>query len=201
MHSKMVVAGIRAAKGSRRIASCRYNPRSATIVRDMRAHDERPPRRPGMHTDTDSPVTTFVLVPEQDLGHAIAKKLREDPRVQVCGVSTDPEKDMFRIWDADPDVIVADFEAGGLEFLYSERLPPGKHRVVFFAPRSEAGCDACYEALVQGAQGIMCRPDTAEKITLCSDLARSVREGAPMRPADCPAVERLQREEKTANES
>ena len=105
-----------------------------------------------MSTDSERPVSTFILVPERDLGHAISRKLREDPRVKVCGVSADPDKDMFRIWEANPDVIVADFEAGGLEFLYTERLPPGKHRVVFFAPRSEAGCDACYEALVNGAR-------------------------------------------------
>ena len=153
-----------------------------------------------MQSDSESPVTTFVLVPERDLGHAIAKKLREDPRVQVCGVSSDPDKDMFRIWEANPDVIVADYKAGGLDFLYSERLPPGDHRVVFFAPRSEEGCNACYEALVQGAQGIMCRPDSADDVTLCSDLAKSVRDGLPMRPTDCPAVERLQREQDAANE-
>lgn len=154
-----------------------------------------------MQTDPDSPVTTFVLVPESDLGHAIAKKLREDPRVHVCGVSTDPDRDMFRIWEANPDVIVADYKAGGLEFLYSERLPPGDHRVVFFAPRSEAGCDACYEALVNGAQGVMCRPDSADEVTLCDDLVRSVREGTPMRPVDCPAVERLKREGQSADGS
>ena len=147
-----------------------------------------------MQPEPDRPVTTFILVPEPDLGHAIARKLREDPRVRVCGVSTDPETDVFRIYEANPDVIVADFEAGGLEFLYSERLPPGKHRVVFFAPRSESGCDACYEALVHGAQGIMCRPDSAEDAQHCEDLVRSVRSGAPLRPADCPAVERLRRE-------
>jgi chemotaxis response regulator CheB len=147
-----------------------------------------------MTTEPQRDVTTFVLVPEEDLGHAIAKKLREDPRVKVCGVSTDPNKDMFRIWEANPDVIVADYKAGGLDFLYSERLPPGDHRVVFFAPRSEAGCDACYEALVNGAQGIMCRPELTDSITLCSDLTRSIREGTPMRPDDCPAVKRLERE-------
>ena len=154
-----------------------------------------------MPTDPESPVRTFVLVPEVDLGHAIAKKLREDPRVQVCGVSTDPDKDAFRIYEADPDVIVADFEAGGLEFLFSERLPPGrKHPVVFFAPRSESGCDACYEALVQGAQGIMCRPATAGDVTNCDELVRSIREGTPMRPADCPAVQRLQRDEEASDQ-
>lgn len=147
-----------------------------------------------MQADPDSPVRTFVLVPEEDLGHAIAKKLREDPRVQVCGVSTDPDRDAFRIFETDPDVIVADFKAGGLEFLYSERLPPGEHRVVFFAPRSEEGCDACYEALVHGAQGIMCRPGSADEVTLCDQLVRSVRNGTPLRPKDCPAVERLRRE-------
>ncbi len=152
-----------------------------------------------MPTDAESPVTTFILVPEPDLGHAISRKLREDPRVQVCGVSADPDKDMFRIWEADPDVIVADFEAGGLEFLYSERLPPGDHRVVFFAPRSEAGCDACYEALVHGAQGIMCRPDSPEDVTHCDHLVRSIRSGTPLRPADCPAVQRLEREAGTSS--
>lgn len=150
-----------------------------------------------MPTDPESPVRTFVLVPEVDLGHAIAKKLREDPRVQVCGVSTDPEKDLFRIYEADPDVIVADFQAGGLKFLFSERLPPGKHPVVFFAPRSESGCDACYEALVHGAQGIMCRPTSAEEVAQCDELVQSIREGTPMRPADCPAVQRLRRETET----
>ncbi len=148
-----------------------------------------------MSTEPESPVRTFVLVPEKDLGHAIAKKLREDPRVQVCGVSTDPNKDAFRIFEADPDVIVADFEAGGLDFVFTDRLPPGKHNVVFFAPRSEAGCDACYEALVHGAQGVMCRPATAADATHCDDLVASVRAGTPMRPADCPAVQRMQREE------
>jgi chemotaxis response regulator CheB len=147
-----------------------------------------------MSTDPESPITTFVLVPERDLGHAIAERLREDPRVQVCGVSTDPDKDAFRIWEMDPDVIVADYKAGGLKFLYSDRLPPGENRVVFFAPRSEEGCDACYEALVNGAHGIMCRPGSAEELTLCDELIESIKNSHPMRPADCPAVERLERE-------
>jgi chemotaxis response regulator CheB len=137
------------------------------------------------------PVRTFVLVPERDLGHVIARRLREDPRIQVIGVSTDPDGDAFRIYDADPDVIVADFEAGGLQFLYTERLPPGRHRVVFFAPRSEAGCDACYEALVHGATGIMCRPTSEADVENCDALLESVRAGTPMRPHDCPAVQRL----------
>ena len=123
------------------------------------------------------------------------EKLREDPRVQVCGISTDPEKDLFRIWEANPDVIVGDWEAGGLDFVFTERLPPGKHRIVFFAPRSEGGCDACYEALVHGAEGIMCRPRSAEEVKQSDALLASVREGTPMRPADCPAVKRLQEEE------
>lgn len=148
-----------------------------------------------METEPDTPVTTFVLVPAEAMGHAIARKLREDPRVRVCGVSTHADVDVFRIWEANPDVIVADFEAGGLEFLYSERLPPGKHRVVFFSPRSESGCDACYEALVHGAQGIMCRPASAEDALHCEDFVRSVHDGTPMRPADCPAVLRLRREQ------
>jgi len=144
-----------------------------------------------MPVDQQGPVRTFVLVPEPDLGHAIARRLREDPRIHVIGVSTDPDRDAYRIYDADPDVIVADFEAGGLDFLYTDRLPPGNHRVVFFAPRSESGCDACYEALISGAQGIMCRPDSADALTDCHEFVRSVREGTPMRPADCPAVRRL----------
>ncbi|MDJ0521070.1 MAG: hypothetical protein QNJ90_03245 [Planctomycetota bacterium] len=149
-----------------------------------------------MTTAPESPVRTFVLVPEPDLGHAIAKRLRQDPRVEVCGVSTDPDKDAFRIYEADPDVIVADFEAGGLEFVFSERLPPGtQHRVVFFAPRSAAGCDACYEALVHGADGVMCRPETHAEAAHCDDLVDSIRKGTPMRPADCPAVIRLQLEQ------
>jgi len=149
-----------------------------------------------MSTDQESPVTTFILVPERDLGHAIAEKLREDPRVHVCGVSTDPDKDGFRIWDMNPDVIVADYKAGGLQFVYHDLLPPGEHRVVFFAPRSQEGCDACYEALVNGAQGIMCRPDSAEELTLCDSLIESIKTGAQMRPADCPAVERLESEKR-----
>ena len=96
-------------------------------------------------------VRTFVLGPERDLGHAIAQKLREDPAISVIGVSADPDKDAYWIYDADPDVIVADYQAGGLDFLFTERLPPGDHRVVFFAPRSAEGCDACYEALVHAA--------------------------------------------------
>ena len=151
-----------------------------------------------MQTDPAGPVRTFVLVPEKDLGHAIAQRLREDPAIQVIGVSTDPDRDAFRIFEADPDVIVADFEAGGLQFLFTDRLPPGKHRVVFFAPRSEHGCEACYEALVHGAQGIMCRPTSAEEVTHCGELLQSVREGTPMRPHDCPAVKRLQDEEGAA---
>lgn len=154
-----------------------------------------------MATDSDSPVSTFVLVPEAALGHAIAKKLRADPRVKVCGVSTDPDKDAFRIWEADPDVIVADFKAGGLEFLYTDRLPPGNHRVVFFAPRSASGCDACYEALVHGAQGIMCRPGSADEVAHCDELVDSVRAGTPMRPHDCPAVQRLRREQGSSGEA
>ena len=148
-----------------------------------------------MQADPGNPVRTFVLVPERDLGHAIAERLREDPAIQVIGVSTDPQQDAYRIFEADPDVIVADFEAGGLNFLFTERLPPGKHRVVFFAPRSEAGCEACYEALVSGAQGIMCRPTSPEEVTHCGELLQSIREGTPMRPADCPAVQRLRDEE------
>ena len=144
-----------------------------------------------MPADPEHPVRTFVLVPEKDLGHAIASKLREDPAIQVIGVSTDPDQDAYRIFEADPDVIVADFEAGGLQFLFTERLPPGKHRVVFFAPRSEEGCDACYQALVSGAQGIMCRPTSDEDVAHCDHLLESVREGTPMRPHDCPAVKRL----------
>jgi len=153
-----------------------------------------------MPVDQQDPVLTFVLVPEPNLGHAIARKLLEDPAIQVIGVSTDPDQDAYRIFDADPDVIVADFHAGGLQFLFTERLPPGEHRVVFFAPRSEAGCDACYEALVHGAHGIMCRPASAEDVAECGELLESVREGTPMRPVDCPAVQRLRDEEAAANE-
>jgi chemotaxis response regulator CheB len=149
-----------------------------------------------MTTDPSKPVTTFILIREQDLGHAIARKLREDPRVHVCGISSDPDRDVFRIWEANPDVIVADWKAGGLDFLFSERLPPGDHRVVFFAPRSESGCDACYEALVHGADGVMCRPHGEDDVAHCDVLVHSIREGTPMRPADCPAVQRLQREQK-----
>ena len=148
-----------------------------------------------MPADQRNPVRAFVLFPKRDLGHAIARRLREDPSIQVIGVSTDPDQDAYRIFDADPDVIVADFEAGGLQFLYTERLPPGNHRVVFFAPRSEAGCDACYEALLHGVQGIMCRPDSAGAVADCGELVESVREGTPMRPKDCPAVKRLREEE------
>ena len=147
-----------------------------------------------MTVDQEHPVRTIVLVPERNLGHAIAHKLREDPAIRVIGISSDPDRDAFWIYEADPDVIVADFQAGGLEFLFTERLPPGEHRVVFFAPRSEAGCDACYEALVHGAQGIMCRPASAEEVPSCGELLESVREGTPMRPHDCPAVKRLQDE-------
>ena len=79
-----------------------------------------------MPADQQEPVRTFVLVPELDLGHAIARKLREDPAIQVIGVSTDPDRDAYRIFDADPDVIVADFEAGGLQFLFTEWSPTGE---------------------------------------------------------------------------
>jgi hypothetical protein len=153
-----------------------------------------------MTTDPASPVTTFILVQDKHLGHAIAKKLREDPRVKVCGISTDPDKDLFRIWEANPDVIVGDWEAGGLEFVFSERLPPGEHRVVFFAPRSEGGCDACYEALVHGADGVMCRPDSPDDVAGCDDLVESIRKGTPMRPPDCPAVLRVRADEEAGNE-
>jgi hypothetical protein len=148
-----------------------------------------------MPADQQDPVRTFVLFPESDLGHAIARKLREDPAIRVIGVSTSADLDAYRIFDANPDVIVADYYAGGLQFLFTERLPPGDHRVVFFAPRSEAGCDACYEALVHGAQGIMCRPASAAEVADCGDLLESVREGTPTRPADCPAVKRLRGEQ------
>ena len=148
-----------------------------------------------MSAETKGPIRTFVLVPEPDLGHAIAKRLREEPGIQVIGVSTDPDKDAYRIFDADPDVIVADYEAGGLDYLYSERLPPGDHRVVFFAPKSEQGCEACYQALVHGAHGIMCRPLSAEEVPHAEELRRSLLDGTLMRPADCPAVKRLRDEE------
>ena len=65
-----------------------------------------------------------------------------------------------------------------------------------FRSDNNAGlCPEAIEALVSGAQGIMCRPDTKDEVTLCDDLVRSVREGLPMRPADCPAVQRLEAEE------
>ena len=147
-----------------------------------------------MSVDQPHTVRTFVLVPERNLGHAIARKLREDPTIHVIGVSTDPDKDAYWIFDADPDVIIADFQAGGLEFLFTNRLPPGDHRVIFFAPRSEEGCDACYEALVHGAEGIMCRPRSCEEVAHSDALIESIRKGTPMRPADCPAVKRLQEE-------
>lgn len=154
-----------------------------------------------MPTDPEKPVTTFILVPEQDLGHAIARKLREDPRVCVCGISSDPTADVFRIWEYNPDVIVGDWKAGGLDFLFTERLPPGAHRIVFLAPRSEAGCDACYEALVHGADGIMCRPSGAADLAHCDGLVQSIRDGTPLRPEGCPAVERLRREQAAADPS
>jgi len=154
-----------------------------------------------MPTDPQGPVRTFILVPEPSLGHEIARKLREDPAIQVIGVSTDPDRDACRIFDADPDVIVADFQAGGLQFVFTDRLPPGKHRVVFFAPRSESGCEACYEALVHGAQGIMCRPTSAEDLADCCELREAIREGTPMRPKDCPAVQRLRDEKDASSET
>jgi chemotaxis response regulator CheB len=145
-----------------------------------------------MTVDQQEPVRAFVLVPERDLGHAIARKLREEPTIRVIGVSTDPDRDAYWIYEADPDVIVADFQAGGLQFLFTERLPVGDHRVVFFAPRSRDGCEACYQALLHGAEGIMCRPGSAEEASHADALVQSIREGTPMRPADCPAVKRLQ---------
>ena len=148
-----------------------------------------------MPADPEHPVRTFVLVPELNLGHAIARRLREDPGIQVIGVSTDADEDAYRIFEADPDVIVADFEAGGLKFVFSDRLPPGKHRVVFFAPRSEEGCEACYQALVHGAEGIMCRPGSPDEAEHCTALVDSIRDGTPMRPDDCPAVKRLRDQE------
>ena len=153
-----------------------------------------------MLDDPEGPVRTFVLVPERDLGHAIAQKLREDPQVQVIGVSTDPDQDAYRIFDADPDVIVADVDAGGLQFLFSERLPPGKHRVVFFAPRSESGCHACYEALIHGAHAIQCRPASVEEVAHCDQLLASVREATPLPPEHCPAVKRVQDERGASTE-
>jgi hypothetical protein len=80
------------------------------------------------------------------------------------------------------------------------RFPPSSQgrrscRGDILAPRSESGCDACYEALVHGAQGIMCRPASAEEATQCGELLQSIRDGTPMRPDDCPAVKRLRDEE------
>ena len=144
-----------------------------------------------MIVDRQGPVRTFILVPEPDLGHAIARRLREEPSIQVVGVSTDPDRDAYWIYEVDPEVIVADFEAGGLQFLYTHRLPVGKHRVVFFAPRSEAGCEACYQALVHGAEDIMCRPGSTDEAVHSDALVESIRDGTPMRPEDCPAVQRL----------
>ena len=153
-----------------------------------------------MTVNPEGPVRTFVLVPERDMGHAIAKKLREDPAIEVIGVGTDPDEDAYRIFDANPDCVVADVDSGGLQFLVAERLPPGKHRVIFFAPRNAEGCNACYEALLHGAHNIQCRPASPDDLERCGELLRSVREASPPRPEDCPAVKRVEAEEKEAGE-
>ena len=70
-----------------------------------------------MIVDQHDPVRTFVLLPERDLGHTIADKLREDPAIQVIGVSTDPDKDAYWIYDADPDLTTATFVSGGALYL------------------------------------------------------------------------------------
>ena len=112
-----------------------------------------------MTVDQHDPVRTFVLVPERNLGHAIADKLREDPEIKVIGVSTDPDKDAYWIYDADPDVIIADFQAGGLQFLFTERLPLGDHRVIFFAPRRKPR--TATRSSSRSAKGRRCGPRTA----------------------------------------
>jgi len=147
-----------------------------------------------MSADAQGPVRTFVLIPHVHLGHAMAHRLREDPSIQVVGISIDADEDAYRIFEADPDVVVADFRAGGLKFVFSDRLPPGDHRIIFFAPRSEEGCEACYQALVHGADGIMCRPGSVDEAEHCEALVASIREGTPMRPDDCPAVRRVREE-------
>jgi len=151
-----------------------------------------------MPADPQHPVRTFVLIPDLHLGHAIARRLRADPCIEVIGVSTDADADAYRIFEADPDVVVADFYAGGLKFTFSDRLPPGKHRVIFFSPRSEEGCEACYQALVHGADGIMCRPGSEDEAEHCDALVESIRQGTPLRPVDCPAVRRLREEGREA---
>ena len=149
-----------------------------------------------MTVDQPDPVRTFVLVPERNLGHAIARKLREDPAIHVIGVSTDPNKDAYWIFDADPDVIIADFQAGGLEFLFTDRLPPGNHRIVFFAPPfRRRGAMPATRPWFTAPRGSCAGPAPAEEVAHCDALLESVREGTPMRPADCPAVKRLQEEE------
>jgi hypothetical protein len=45
----------------------------------------------------------------------------------------------------------------------------------------------------------MCRPDSNEDVTNCHELVQSVRDGTHMRPHDCPAVQRLKREEENAS--
>ncbi len=99
-----------------------------------------------MTVDQHDPVRTFVLVPERNLGHAIAHKLREDPAIQVIGVSTDPDKDAYWIYDADPDVIIADFQAGGLQF-----PGPAPRRKPRTATRSSS----------RSGKGLRCGPRTA----------------------------------------
>ena len=96
-----------------------------------------------MAADPEHPVRTFVLVPEKDLGHAIAQRLREDPAIQVVGVSTDPDKDAYRIFDADPDVIVADFEAALVHGATGIMCRPTSDEDV-------AHCDALLESVREG---------------------------------------------------
>ena len=49
-------------------------------------------------------------------------------------------------------------------------------------------------------RGSCADPPLRRKLTDCGELLQSVREGAPMRPEDCPAVKRLRDEEEAQSE-
>ena len=123
-----------------------------------------------METEPDTPVTTFVLVPAEALGHAIARKLREDPRVTVMERRNARDLTPGELPFA-PDLLVADVSFISLRKLLPAVLAccsPRFDALVMVKPQFEVGRDRV------GKGGVVRDPDLRREAV--ADVARFARE-------------------------